>query len=1123
MEEKQKSAASTDAEAQPPSERGPSLLVTGTVEPWATTYVPEVRVGVWHRKRKRELLTSSTLLQSGFFQLELPITPDIAIALRAGKIDVAALDSRGRVLGMHPLFSSGKQQTIGVRLQIAASHLGGGGRVEAEAEIISPASIRRLAERVARLQRVGFRSARVPHAVAAAIVDLNEVGKLAARVATGDGDAAKQLKTRLIEDTFSSPGGAPVPRFGRTFQGMSDALKVLEGVVPGRGCGPAISRAIGVLEAGFSLDLRDRTVDARWTRRARAFVRNRFRTIAPYEASVERGLQQPYEDLPPEVPPGDGSPTGGLIGPDEPDVPVPEPDSGEGTIGTDLCEQLFDLCTGLFEEAVAATLADEVVDLIAAVTPNCLKHDFDRNQSFVGTPAAGRGFGAAQPAGVEMYFKDQIATDRIVPNSWVDQQITFQLPSRNPSVYFAGSIYLRTVGARPPSQVSRRLSNTCGRVFPDLPHEILLDRSPAAHVSVIHPPVFVELTADGAAMPPPAEACRPVNLCWITHLIGQAPTAPILPCGSIMVTVIDDTGAVAGSGGATGCIAVTSNADRTYTATAVSFAGAEAAGESTAQLVLARAHYLYLEWNQPQPDPAFPDPFGAPVQGGNNGTFNIRSSCPAAAGGLPVALASTGAISVSSPVVIPEGADRVQASFTSTAACQSSTVSATAAGHTSRGDLSFDVYVPPVLVQWTDAAGNPSADPVLRSDQPLDVFVETTCIPDHPHVRWEQVDAAGNAEQLSSQPLLVAPNRFRVTLQGSAVGSWTLRARIPFRNHAVAQTLPFSVIPQPTFTITVTPSSRDIEWGEETTFNVDVAGQYGFVGPIQLSLDGLPTSPDVTTEFLDGGQLSPMVNVTAMNQTGARILRLRTTRGGLPLGNNQFRVVGTSSQAAAHDFADLVVRRTHGNFVEVPVPLLSATGSQLPEAIDCNCRPASLPNCNAGVQAVVTVGGTAARPEYKVQFKTMHGSSNAEPSAPLFHFSHGCRIGLLIPPGATNLRTRFFNLGFPRSVFSGSPVGIGKEIKNLQANWQAYYFSPDESLVLLWGSSGNTMGSGSAQLARLYDLIENREVGQPQGFTGLAPFAAVLNPPSGVGGHGTVVFSFVLPDNSHDSINWRLP
>lgn len=1121
MKEKQKSAASTNVETQPASER--SLLVAGTVEPWASTYAAEVRVGVWQRKRKRELLQSGIPLENGFFQLELPITPGIAVALRTGKIDVAVLDSRGRVLGMHPLFPSGKQQTIGVRLRIAASHLGGGGPAEAETEIVTPASVRRLAERVARLQRVGFRSARVPRAVAEAIVELNEVGRLAARMATGDDDAAKQLKTRLGEDTFSSPGGAPAPRFGRTFQGMSDALGALEGVVPGRGCGPTIGRAIGVLEAGFSLDLRDRTVHARWTRRARAYVRNRFRAIAPYEASVDRALQQPYGDLPPDIPPGDGSASGGIIGPDEPDMPFPEPDGGAGTIGTDLCEQLFDLCTGLFEDAVAATLADEVVDLIAAVTPNCLKHDFDRNQPFVATPAPGRGFGAARPAGVEMYFKDQIATDRIVPNSWADQQITFQLPPRNPSVYFAGSIYLRTVGARPPSQVSRRLASACGRVFPDLPHEILLDRSPAAHISVIHPPVFDELTADGAVMPPPAEACRTVNLCWRTHLIGQTPTAPILSCGSIAVTVVDDIGAVAGSGGASGCISVTSSADRTYTATAVSSAGAEAAGESTAQLTLPRIHYLYLEWDQPRPDPAFPDPFGAPVQGGNSGTFEIRSSCPAGAGGLPVALASAGAISVGSPMAIPEAADRTQASFTSTAACQPSTVSATAAGHSSRGNLPFDVYVPPVLVRWMDASGNPAPDPVLRSDEPLDVFVETTCIPDHPDVRWEQVDAAGNAEQLSSQPLLVAANRFRVTLQGSAVGDWTLRTRIPFRNQAMAQALPFSVIPQPTFTITVTPSSREIEWGEETTFNVDIAGQYGFVGSIQLSLDGLPTPPDVTTEFLDGGQSSPMVNLTAMNQAGARVLRVRTTRGGLPLGTNQFRVLGTSSQTHAHDFAELLVRRTHGDFVEVPLPLLSATGAQLPETIDCNCRPASLPNCNAGVQAVVTVGGTAERPDYKVQFTTMRGSSSAEPSAPLFHFSHGCRIGLLIPPGAINLRTRFFNLGFPPNVFSGSAVAIGREIKNLQANWQAYYFSPDESLVLLWGSSGNTMGSGSAQLARLYDLIEDREIGQPQGFTGLAPFTAVLNPPSGAGGHGTVVFSFELPGGSRDSRSWRLP
>ena len=92
---------------------------------------------------------------------------------------------------------------------------------------------------------------------------------------------------------------------------------------------------------------------------------------------------------------GDPSdPTGGFGGPSEPilppdteGLPLPDtlPDSGDlDGLEPDWCEQLGDLCVALFEQAVAGLLGDPYLDLLASVEPDCICHDYDPNQVFIG-------------------------------------------------------------------------------------------------------------------------------------------------------------------------------------------------------------------------------------------------------------------------------------------------------------------------------------------------------------------------------------------------------------------------------------------------------------------------------------------------------------------------------------------------------------------------------------------------------------------------------------------------------------------------------------------------------------------------------------------------------------------
>lgn len=300
------------------------------------------------------------------------------------------------------------------------------------------------------------------------------------------------------------------------------------------------------------------------------------------------------------------------------------------------------------------------------------------------------------------------------------------------------------------------------------------------------------------------------------------------------------------------------------------------------------------------------------------------------------------------------------------------------------------------------------------------------------------------------------------------------------------------VIPTPTFTVSIAPSEREISWGQNTTYTVTVNAENGFTGTVDLSTTQIPSGATHA--------LSPTaLNFAAGSPTSlTSTLTITTTQAGTTPGQHNVVVQGTSGNTNLNsNSVDLRIRRTDGAFVLVPTPL--------------RFQNASCPS-NTAIRAV-TAGSN-------VRFETPQGNTNNINSIPLYGFSHGCRIGFVIPPNLQSgryLRTVFYNLGFVRA--NTGAVNIPDQIENVQFIWQRHLFSPDESLVIIWGDSGNTT---SAQRVLLYDLIEDRQIGSSQGFTGSNP-AATLNAPNAPSDPNEVVFTYTRPNGNQGTITWDAP
>jgi hypothetical protein len=706
------------------------------------------------------------------------------------------------------------------------------------------------------------------------------------------------------------------------------------------------------------------------------------------------------------------------------------------------------------------------------VEPNCLCQGAlasNPNQEFTARPAAGRAFPAALPLGVRLYFGSRVSTIELNPTFWrgephprEEHEIRFLLPADSRS----GFVYLRALAPRP-SHESAALARACGKIAPDLPHEILLDRAPAAQLSIVYPPVIDMITGSGQSNPPfEFEACTDVAICWQAHLQGER-GVPLPPCGGIQVELRDGDGQVVGNGNHAACVPVNRPDNHTYTLEATSLAGPAGCGASNQETVtITRFRAVHLEWSQPQPNSA--NPVGAPILAGSEGSVTVRVSCPAGPDGIQVVLNSDNpqALQVNSPVIIAEGQTSVQSRIVALEECEAATVTATANDHRSIGSLTFDVHVQPVL-QWATNA------PDLRVGDTIPVEINTSCVPDNPAVEWWQVevDAGGarlpNGRQIRlAQPVRIASQRFGVQLQGAAIGNWHLVVQIPFRNGIQSQDLAFTVGAQPTFTAAVIPPTRELEWGQAAVYEVQVQGQNLAAQALDVTLSVADLPSGAQAEFRDGqNQLSPLVSLTQQAPLQARVLNITTAHAATALGSGTLKVKATSSKPPTQreQEVNLVVRRSAGPFARANV--IRPTNASIPFSQPCG----NLVRAEAASVSLNDIRVTC--------FTSITGREERTQAIPAVAFvlSRNCRVGIALG-GAPSFPVSWYNLGF-----MAAPVAIARLVTawppgTQSSNWRQFWFSPDDSLLVLIedDASGNPPVTRNFT-ARLFDCTRNHQ------------------------------------------------
>ena len=430
-------------------------------------------------------------------------------------------------------------------------------------------------------------------------------------------------------------------------------------------CGGSLAGPLQVLQAGFALDLAERNTEARWISRARAYIDERTAVVDRYVESIRADLnQRPGAGVPdprgsrhgsdlgipadPDIPGGPG----GLVPPDGPgEGPprLPPPDGGELQ---DPCASVMDLCLGLYQEMAAEALNDHLIDLIQTVRPNCLCHDFNPAQVFTAEPGPGTQFPDPLPPEVMLIYRGADITSSIVHADAA--RIEFTLPP-NPHT---GFLYLRslTQGSR---QRRQDLARLCGDLFPPIPDHELIQRSPAALITIAYPPIIDSVRVSGISARDEgrekgvhtveAEACRPIEICWRARLSDRPASLPLPPCASIVVAVQDETGAKVTTGGPSGCFFDQGSDDREFHFQTTSRAGEATCGRSDLiRLRVRRVARLRLRL----------DPVGTTqLVEHEQGRLVVSCSCPAPAGGCRVQLAVSRASVLDFPqaVIIREG------------------------------------------------------------------------------------------------------------------------------------------------------------------------------------------------------------------------------------------------------------------------------------------------------------------------------------------------------------------------------------------------------------------------------------------------------------------------------------
>jgi hypothetical protein len=1083
------------------------VTILGRVDPWDVRWRTEIEIGVILAPSRKDIGERVEVDEMGFFKCSIAARADLKELLLKGDIAVAAFQKDGgHLIGLSVIKPAKLEPPIALRLPILRTKF-----EVASNDLISAGAIQRIAAQVARLQDVETRKARVPKTIANAIRELNSAARLAAKVISGERGALNGFRDLMDAGAIYHPGGIP-----GDFNGGETLLMAMSSELghplPSRPCGPFVDQALNVIDTGLRADLTNGRNDGYYVRQARAFVQSRLDSIVRYSQSVARDVRQgrltgpgggddrTTEPLLSEEPAFDG---GRRLPQDEtrPDIggePPIDPAGFEGIPGSDFCQQVLDLCLGMYEAASAASEGDSLLDLIGAVDPDCLCHgQFDPSRIYTATPAPGRDFSIAINLATGKLRPDVVLFVRnkaITPTSVSLHEIEFQL--QDIELFHSGFVYLRRLGPTL-SMRTQQLARVCGRILPSIPTGILFDPSPKALISVVYPPVieFFSASVNGISGPTiDAEGCKDVTLRWhatLLDLIGS--NLPLPPCAQLDILLRDDsTGQpipsalclnANGNPDGTGdqCAIVSASNTRAYTLQVTSRALA-VCGMASAQVTVNRTNYLNFEYHEPSGQA---DGYGLPVKSGDDGSFDLVFSCPAEQA-FQVDLLSSDpqVLQVVSPVIVNAGEQRVQVQFTTTAdTCATIAIDALAPPgnqpYAPQGSLIYDVYRAPVL-HW--AAGSPPAQ--IFEDVPFTAEVETDCVPAEQQfgVVWSVTPPDGAPVVLSAAAVTtLGTNRFWIAFPGlspaNANPPWQLNIVIPRRNNAgAAQGLALAVLPRPTFLVDVNPSERVVIWGNVIDYNVSVTPQNFFVGDVTLALPPELLLIGAEPRFLTAGGAPLSMNTVTLvpglmgaNGPSQQVtLRVATSEGATKLGRKPFLIVGTGQAAGlppppvvASAPATLRVNRSPGALNHFYMLPNGVVGSIPFESTSCNGSFSSRYAVGQGGSNEVTFFAGS-----DPNARTVIGSPH---TAIFYLLSRKCRVGLIFDGTPPNFTARWYNLNF--STTTDAPT-LGGLIENVgPGTWQQIWFSQDDSLLLAFSIQGNSTGPAPTYAADLYDTI----------------------------------------------------
>jgi hypothetical protein len=134
---------------------------------------------------------------------------------------------------------------------------------------------------------------------------------------------------------------------------------------------------------------------------------------------------------------------------------------------------------------------------------------------------------------------------------------------------------------------------------------------------------------------------------------------------------------------------------------------------------------------------------------------------------------------------------------------------------------------------------------------------------------------------------VVAPGSSQLTVTTSSStppGSYSLTITGASGPTTRSTTLTLGVNPPPDFTLSVSPSSRSIRRGRNTSYAITVGSQQGFAGAVFLSLDGLPagaTSSFAPSSLVAPGSSTLRVTTSSSATRGTYTLIIRGSSGAI--------------------------------------------------------------------------------------------------------------------------------------------------------------------------------------------------------------------------------------------------